>query len=110
MAGIPAELLQGEKALLTLVSGTACDTGRWFRRPRLRLALTPTRLLVYAVGPRPFQESIPLDSLTGAVYNHVTGHWVLPLPKDSPARSLRLSPSTVRTLEDTIQTIPTIHA
>ena len=110
MRAMPTDLIQGEELLHSLVTGTTCDTGRWFHRPRLRLALTPTRLLLYAPGPRPFQVTLPLDSLAGAVYNHVTGQWVLPLPKDSPARCLRLLPSAVRTLEDTIQTTHTTHA
>jgi hypothetical protein len=68
---------QEAAVLLLRRTGTRVDTGLWFRQARLWLACLPDRLVLFAFGPRPFCETLPLANCGGSLYNHVTGELVL---------------------------------
>ena len=95
--------LQDEAVVRQIFTGTAVDTGWWFLRPKIRLVLTATRLVLFATGKKPFCESRSLADGWYAVYNPFTGEWVLPEHPELPARRLRLSPAETRSIRNFIK-------
>jgi len=75
-------------------TGTRVDTGLWFRQARLWLACLEDRLLLFAYGPRPHGETLPLAACDGSLYNHLTGELVLAeAGAMTPRRTVRLAPA-----------------
>ena len=70
-------LFPGSGPDLLVPTWTRMDVGRWFRPARLWVALGGGELVLFAPGPRPFCERLPLESLRGSLYNPVTGELVL---------------------------------
>lgn len=85
------QVAAGEALLWVFRTWTMTDTGSWFGKRRVCLALSRAALLMFAVGPRPFQQRILLDALKGSRYNVVTGELVL-APAEMPVRKLALPP------------------
>lgn len=85
----------GGPALL-LPTATRVDVGRWFRPARLWVAVGHGELVLFAPGPRPHCERIPLHALRGSLYNPVTGELVLKRSREpAPGRrvpGLRMPP------------------
>lgn len=78
--------------LLTLLTRTRIDTGRWWRRAPVHLTLTETELTLHASGPRPFTASAPLADCRASRYHHATGELVLEPAESLPIRHLRIPP------------------
>lgn len=87
------EQFAGTEELLWIAkTRTLTDTGSWFGKRRVCLALGRVALLIFATGPRPFQQRILLEDLKGSRYNVVTGELVLAPAVDLPVRKLALPP------------------
>ena len=80
-------------------SGTTLDTGSWLTRWRLHLLVCGDRLVMVAVGPRPYVLDLPVTMLSRAVYNHVTGELSFPEAAQGPTvPAIRLDPLVARSL------------
>jgi len=76
-----------------LCTDTRIDTGRWWRSSPLWLAVTPTEVVVFAVGRRRYLDRIPVAGCGSSFYNHATGELVLAPAESLRFRQLRMKPS-----------------
>jgi len=93
---LPDELLSGRRPAVAVLCATRVDTGRWFIRSRVRVAVTDEELILFAPGPEPYVQRIRFADLGESLYNHVTGSLVLAPARDVRVRSLRMPPVEAR--------------
>lgn len=80
-------------------SATRLDTGRWLRGGQVWAAVVGDALVLAAPGPRPKLIRLPLNALSRAVYNHVTGELGFPpVRSGSSIPPIRLDPLLARAL------------
>jgi hypothetical protein len=87
-----AEVAGTEELLWVAKTGTMTDTGSWFGKRRVCLAMSGKALLLFATGPRPLRQRILLEALKGSRYNVVTGELVLAPEAEPTVRKLALPP------------------
>jgi hypothetical protein len=86
------EILSDTDVLYLVKSRSRIDVGSWIRDRRIRVAATPTHLLLFSGGKRPLAERLAYSELYDSVYNHVTGALILAPHIDSRFCTLRISP------------------
>lgn len=80
-------------------SASKVDTGGWLHGEPLWAVVVGERFVLVATGPRPYLLQAPLEKLSRAVYNHVTGAIVFPRGPSGPEiPPLRLDPLVARSL------------
>jgi|GEM_PF-4105200 len=72
-------------------TGTWTDVGSWFGKRPVHLAVTGTRLLVWAMGPRPYCQAVRFSQVAGSFYNPMTGQLILAPVEDLKLNALTMS-------------------
>jgi hypothetical protein len=82
--GVPVDFL--------LLTRSRVDVGQWFRQGRVWAACAGQRLLIAAVGRRPFLDAVPVREARASLYNPITGELVLAPAPEARLRTLRMTP------------------
>lgn len=88
----PAILFEDGEPTLIMKTGSRVDTGSWFGKRRLWLAVCGEWLWVAAEGRRPYVERVGRNELGESTYCHVTGSLLLAPAHGMRARSLPVPP------------------
>ena len=105
-----AAAARGETPALLLPSRTRVDVGQWFRRQRAWIACWSGRVAVFAAGPRPQTEEIPVAELDKSFYNFLTGELALAPAPTAKVRRLKLTPVEANQILEQINRKEVSHA
>ena len=71
------ETLGDASPVLLLRTKTRIDTGRWWRKGRLWLCVTPTEMLLFAASKRRYVQRMALADCKESTYCHTSGALLL---------------------------------
>ena len=74
-------------------SQTRVDTGRWWRRSVLCLAVYPGEIAVFAASRRRYFCHLELADLTESYYSHRTGELILAPAEECRFKQIKMNPS-----------------
>lgn len=87
---------------LSLCSQTKIDTGRWWGKAPLWLAVSEEEIFVLAAGKRPYFERVSLQDCNETHYNPATGEIIIAPAEGLICNQLAFSPSEAMELLQTL--------